>query len=378
MAVQPRAGARRLGLGQHLALAGAVVVAAACGPTVPSPSRSVNDTEPTASSPAPAGSAEPSASALVEPPPPASFDPAGLHVLSTVGAGGLVGVWSSPVGRPDRAVALVAPEPEAVAGYGDVHRIDDETAVVVRTDAAGRAALRIVRAGQPPVEILTRVVEGSTAVAPAAGIAVAARETLAQDDGVWAVRLDGTEQVRVLPAESDGALLDRSATAIAFDGGPFASSRCPLPAHVAIGRATLAVAPGLPIGFDRAHRLIALADCASGTPSRLATDGSRASEPLAPEGIGYRAIVTPDGRFLAAVSGETIPGIVLIRDLESGAETRLPLAPGGWDPTTDTTERYVVLRRDDGQGERFAVTYAIVDLVEGWVGYVPVDTLPPG
>jgi hypothetical protein len=379
MAVQPRAGARRLGLGKHLAIAAALVLAAACGPAVPSPSPSVDGTEPAASSPsASAESPEASASGLAEPPPPDTFDPGDVPVFAYVAANGTIGVWRGPVGRPDLATPLVPPIPETDGGaWGTAIPLDARRAVSIFTSRRGEAHVRVIGDG-PPFVAMVDAVDGTLAVAPGAGLVAAARRAPGgDDDGVWTrgTDEDAADAARVL-APATG--LDRARTAISADGTSVASTTCDGEAAVRFARGEeIRLAAGEVLGFDPDGRLVAHDDCAGGTIRRWASDAAR-GEPLTPAGAGLRAIVTPDGRTLAVVGGETLAGQLLVRDLATGQEVRFPLAAGGWDPTTDTTDRYVVLRRDDGQGARFAVTYAIVDLVEGWVGYVPVDTLPPG
>jgi len=317
---------------------------------------------------------------LAEPLPPASFDPASVPAFSYVTEDGRSGVWVGAIGRPDLATALVGTIPEAQGGYDGAVRFADGSVVVRFTPNDRPAQLVLLRPGAEPRVLLERV--GSALAAdPEAGTLVIPRLAAQDaDDGVWQVWLDGREPRRVLPPVGAPELAARTTVALgpeAADGRGIAAAACDGDAQVAWpgGRARR-LGVGIPLGFDRGGTLIAHADCANGAPVRVRM-GAQQPEPLAPAESGYQAIVTPDRQLLAFVNETAIPGAMVVLDLESGARRQVPLAAGGWEFAPETSARYLVLRRNDGDPATYRFTYAVHDVREDWTGYFVVDTFPP-
>jgi len=351
-----------------LLLAGSI---AGCGSTAPSTPQA-----PTASPAAPRLALKATGKAG-EPLPPAHFDPAALPAFYYFTEDGRVGVWSGPIGRPDLATPLVVPISESDGAYGTATRFPDGSVIVPfesRLDDSSK--LLLLRPGEDPRMLLDRV--GATVGgASEAGSLVVWRRTRFDDDGVWQVWLDGRDPAIVLPAVLRPAEAMRFGLALSPDGTSVAAAACNGPMQVRWpGQEPARIQLGIPLGFTRGGDLIAYGDCARFRIVRFKPGDSTGADLVPPES-GYQAIVTPDGRHLAARHPVAFPGTLAVIDLESGERRTSVLSEGGWDFTPDTTDRFVVMRRDDGAGQAYRFTWAVHDLLEGWTGYFVVDTYPP-
>jgi hypothetical protein len=361
---------RRATGGRTAAVAGLLLAAslAGCGSTAPSPAPS--SAPPTA----PHLALEPTGKAD-EPLPPTQFDPRSLPAFSYFTEDGQAGVWSGPIGRPDLATPLVDPIPADAGGYDAAVRFPDGSVVVIFS-SGDDTQLLLLRPDADPRLLLDRV-GGLTGAAPELGSLVVARTTGLDDGGIWQVWLDGREAVQVLPPVKRPELAMREGLALGPDGVAAAAAACngQLQGRWP-GQEPTRLPLGIPVGFDRAGNLIAHRDCGRGALVQIRRGASDAEE-LVPSESGYQAIVTPGRGVLAVANPSGLSGKLLLIDLPSGVQHTVPLAGGGWDFTSDTTDRYVVLRRDDGGGAVYRFTWAVHDLVEGWTGYFVVDTYPP-
>jgi hypothetical protein len=351
--------------------AGGLVLAvwlAACGSTPPS------TPPPTATAQVPRVTLK-ATGKIDEPLPPAHFDPASLPVFSYFTENGLVGVWSGPIGRPDLATPLVDPISESDGGYGAATRLPDGS-IVIPSASRDESRLLLVQQGGEP-RVLMEDTYGQLGVAPQVGALAIARSANTQDDGVWQVWLDGRAPVRVLPPIGPPELAGREGVALGGDGKSVAAAACDRPMQVRWpGNEPARIELGIPLGFARGGDLIAYRDCARFRIIRV-KPGESTGQDLVPAESGYQAIVTPGRAVIAAVHPVAFPRTLAVIDLESGERRTSVLSEGGWDFTSDTTDRFVVMRRDDGGREVYRWTWAVHDLLEGWTGYFVVDTYPP-
>lgn len=312
-----------------------------------------------------------------EPLPPAHFDPASVPAFSYFTKDGRVGVWSGPIGRPDLATPLVDPISEADAAYGTATRFPDGSVVVpFESPRATGHRLLLLRPGTEEQVLVDRAV-GVVGAAPELGSLVVTRTAGPADDGAWQVWLDGREPVQVLPPLQRPELAGREGLALSLDGKSVAAAACNEPMQVRWpGQEPARIRLGIPLGFARGGDLIAYGDCARSRIVRV-KPGEATGADLVPPETSYQAIVTPDGRHLAVHHPVAYPRTLAVIDLESGEPRTSVLADGGWDFTSDTTDRFVVMRRDDSAGQVFRFTWAVHDLLEGWTGYFVVDTYPP-
>lgn len=309
-----------------------------------------------------------------EPLPPVHFDPASLPAFYYFTGDGRVGVWSGPIGRPDLAVPLVDPIPEAAGSYGTATRFPASSVVVPFASVADSKVL-LLRAGADPLELLDRAGRAFGA-APDAGSFVVARTAGLDDDGIWQVWLDGRAPVQVLPPIGPRELAGREGVALGADGSRVAAAACFGDMQVRWpGNDPSRLPFGIPIGFDKSGNLLAHRDCGRSGVLRIRA-GTDIGEPLVGE-ASDQAIVTPARAVLAVTHPSELPGKLVLVELESGQQRTVPVAKGGWDFTSDTTDRYLVLRRDDAGFEGvYRFTWAVHDLLEGWTGYFVVDTFP--
>lgn len=351
-----------------LLLAGSI---AGCGSTAPSTPQA-----PTASPAAPRVALKATGNAG-EPLPPAHFDPAALPAFHYFTEDGQVGVWSGPIGRPDLATPLVDPISESDGAYGAATRFPDgSVGVPFESRLADDSKLLLLRPQVEPRALLDRILS-TVGAAPEAGSLVVARSTQFDDDGVWQVWLDGRDPVLVLPALRRPAEAMRFGLALGTDGSAVAAAACNAAMQVRWpGQEPERISLGIPLGFTPDGDLIAYGDCARFRIVRVKPGESTGTD-LVPQETRYQAIVTPDGRHLAAHHPVAFPGTLAVIDLESGERRTSVLSEGGWDFTSDTTDRFVVMRRDDGAGQAYRFTWAVHDLLEGWTGYFVVDTYPP-
>jgi hypothetical protein len=308
-----------------------------------------------------------------EPLPPRHFDPASVPAFYYFTGDGRVGVWSGPLGRPDVATALVDPVSEADAGYGTATRFPDGSVVV--PFIGEESQLLVLRAGADPRVLVDRVA-GATAAAPDDLSLVVARARDGEDDGVWLLGLDGSGPIRVLPPVRGLEPAGRLGVALSGDQS-VAAAACNGRMQVAwVGAERDRVPLGIPVGFAADGDLIAFGDCARTRILRVPKGGAT-GEDLVPPEAGYQAVVTPDRRHLAIANPVSFPGTLVVFDLEAGERRTFVLADGGWDFMTDnTTDRFVVMRRDDGGGAAYRWTWGVHDLLEGWTGYFVVDSFP--
>jgi hypothetical protein len=355
---------------------------AACGSVAPSapPSPRASSAPPPAGTSAPPPTAPtPTRSLTLKdtgntglPLPPSQFDPATVPAFYYFTGDGRVGVWSGPLGRPDLAMPLVDPIPEADGSYGTATRFPDGS-VVVPFASGDASTVLLLRAGDEPRVIVDRAGR-AVGAAPGDGSFVVARTTGIDDDGIWKVWLDDREPVRVLPPVSRPELAGREGLVLSADGLSVAAAACPGQMQIRwAGQDAARVDFGNPVGFDQGGGLIAYGDCGR---SRIFRTTGEFTDDVFPMDSTYQAHVTPDGRHLL-FQLEATPGILGEVDLVTSQRGSSLLMGAGWDFVQETTDRYVVLRRDDGAGEVYRWTWAVHDLLEGWTGYFVVDTYPP-
>jgi hypothetical protein len=191
------------------------------------------------------------------------------------------------------------------------------------------------------------------------------------DRGIWRVPLDGSEPHRVIRGRADR---ENSWLVTSWDGrsvatAVFAASGldpAPMPPMLVRfgGGAVRRLQPyAVPLGFDARGRLILFRGRVRAYDPH---DGSLT--PLTPR--GRSAVVTPRGRWVVVqpwdVGGHERLQTIRIRD---GARRAWDLAPGGWQVIEGlTTDRYVVIQ--DVSSDLTWTKLGIIDLSEGWIGYL--------
>jgi hypothetical protein len=308
--------------------------------------------------------------------PPAHFDPASLPAFAYFTEAGLAGIWSGPIGRPDLAEPLVEPVPETQGSWSPAVRLPDGTVVSLFSHGDTAELVAIGATGEPSV-LLDRA-GASFGVAPEVGSIAVARRAGNGDGGVWQAWLDGRDPAQVLPALPPEELAGRDAVALGADGQAVAAAACDGAMQIRWpGGDPERLDLGWPIGFAADAALIAFRDCGRAGIVRLEQGADPADVPLPGQGP-YSALLTPDRRRLAVlVQSETGPSRLVVRVFDGGEQAVVTLGRGGWDFTTDSTDRYLVLRRSDGDVGEFRFTWAVHDLLERWTGYFVVDDFPP-
>lgn len=314
---------------------------------------------PSAPPEAPAAS---SAGAL--PPPPAWFDPGTIAYLGSRGGvpGSLGRLWYGRLDGTDL-------RPVPVEGHGIGIVVGDGGIVVNAPGPAGSPGngLVLVRSDGSATDLLDD--QSGYFVANAGGDVVYAFRADGRTDssvsGLWRVPLDGSRPTRVLPAAPGASHVAVSADERSFAmGWKIGDEPEPITARFDMGRPRRPV-EGLPQGFDAAGRLIFQS-------SRHDPDTGRTRRI---EGMGrsISQIVNPDGRSLVAV----VDTDLLALDLVTGRRRSWALGPGDWFVTELSTDRYAVAARflDDPDAEIIDV-FAVVDLYEGWLGFVPFHVPP--
>jgi len=312
-------------------------------------------------SPSPSTSLDPSAGAALDlPAPPPDFDPSSIR-------------W---IGQPDESSdqAWVG----AIDGSGLLPLTTLSADALLAADGSVVGLVR--RKGDPlqrdrlvrevpggPSTTLVSDASGALALAEDGSAAYVARlggdVNHAVDRGYWRVPLDGSRPRRVLPPSD----LTRTIGVVSPSGRSVATSypsdiggRRPQ-ARFSMGRPR--IVPGMiPLGFDERERLIGLRDriVRYGPWTRTLTpvlDEPDASGDVLPGGA-WLLVTFPDAEILSP------PALI---DLGTGARIDLNLVDGRWRKSPFSTDRYAVLEGRPGG----RLTYAIVDLEEQWVGYVP-------
>jgi hypothetical protein len=204
----------------------------------------------------------------------------------------------------------------------------------------------------------------------------------AVDDGVWIVPTSGADPYRLSegtgqPSCNAQLFGDRTRSGVAANEAFAASGVCVAGDGDAFSLAiellerkaqTDAVVDvdARPLGFDRSGRLVAQSD-----QGFVAIAPSSGSPSQVPGDAGGQARVTRGGRWLVTFSGGEE---VVAYDLANGGEARWEL-PGGstFDLTGFGDETHVVLESfvHLPGGELDPGWHAVVDLAEGWIGYLP-------
>jgi hypothetical protein len=190
------------------------------------------------------------------------------------------------------------------------------------------------------------------------------------DRGVWRVPLDGSSPHQVIPGrgERENSWLVTSwdgrsvATAIFAASGLDPGPTPPMLVRFDGGPIRRIQPYAVPLGFDARGRLILFRGRVRAYDPR---DGSLT--PLGPR--GRDAVVTPRGRWIIVEpSGDDRPRMQTIR-VRDGVRRTWELAPGGWSVVEGlTTDRYIVLQDVASQDTWSRI--GIVDLDEGWIGYL--------
>lgn len=194
--------------------------------------------------------------------------------------------------------------------------------------------------------------------------------------GLWRLPLDGRQPKRVLRVgDQEDIVMSADGRSIAvgqkgdpagsfltarFDGGPQQD-----------------LGSGYPIGFDPQGRLffggftrIVRYDPVSGKKS-----------PLDLSGLGHidDLRITPSTRYLVIQHGPDDHSRVQVRDLAEGDRRDFDLGSGGF-YLVSLDDRYVVLQhRSDADDAPWTDGVAIIDLLEGWIGFLPwKGTVPMG
>jgi hypothetical protein len=306
-------------------------------------------------------SAIPRPSALPDlPAPPPWFDPATIaYVGSASGSPGSgTDLWTGRLGDPDITPVLVAGHAEGrlVAGQRLLVSVPGRTdftrdLVLVESDGTART-------------VASDVSTEADWLVDAAGdsvYAVRRRGGGREISGLWRFELAGGDPVRVMPPSATG-----SVNVISPDERSFASGDTPgdtlrpIAVRFDLGRIEQPVR-GVPLGFDASGRLLF-------SEGRYDPRTGR-TERIRQLGPGTDRLLTRDGHtWLAVVDGE-----VRALDLVDGsfAAWALP-GDGDWELTPLGDDRRVVLGRYvTTEGGRILDVYAVVDLWDGWIGFVP-------
>lgn len=293
--------------------------------------------------------------------PPDWFDPGTVAYLGTsYGLTDTSGeLWIGRLGDADlRPVGIPAHHSGWLAGDGNI-------VVTVSSGSQRRGLQLVLLAPDGTSTTLLDDVVGDIVVGAGGDVVYALRAASrgAQAvSGAWRVPLDGSEVARVLPP---GACGDR--LAVSHDERSFAygcvgrDSPGRITARFDLGPVVRPLR-GAPLGFDAAGRLVlgkSRYDPTTGRLERLKGIGQDASESMPPGGRTLLSISLDGGRLMAL-------------DLVDGSTRDWDLVPGDWGVTGLSSDRYAVLARfsDDVTSLRVD-TYAVVDLWEGWLGYVP-------
>jgi len=293
------------------------------------------------------------------PPPPDWFDPGTIAYLGTrFGVTDQSGdLW---MGRLGDARLMPIDVPDHRNGW----LVGDGGVVVTAGGGSGPASSRLLLVRQDgQVSELVDDIVGAIAVGSGGSVVYALRADPTGDgrvSGAWRVPLDGSSIRRILPpARGGGSVVvspDERSYARGWDPG---DEPVAIEARFDLGRPVRPV-KGEPLGFDAAGRLVFGAgryDPRTGRVERLKWVGEHASE-----------FMPPGGRTLLSLDGDSL----LALDLVDGRERRWDLAPGDWFITGLTTERHAVIARLSADVMSEAVeVFAVVDLREGWLGYVP-------
>lgn len=320
----------------------------------------VHAADPSAS-PQPSATADPLAGL---PAPPAWFDPA---VIPFVGyAAGWYEVStedSAYAGRLGSAPARVPIENTAVirtAGDGLLvitHGGDNTTAYRLSTVAPDGAVMEVADDLWHPLFALDA--DGDTAYA--ARITPGDRAT---STGLWRIPLDGSPPERVLPPSPIDEIFvspDERSVAVTWLEGDEGPSYTWLGTDGRRPARLTATA----IGFDASSRLVAWQR--NRLVLRHPRSGSVRSLPRLPP---VRVQVTPDGRWLAWVHRRRVEAL----DLVDGDRRSWDLRGDQWFLTELGGSRYAVaVGRSSKRLELWEHDlFAVVDLHEGWLGYVPI------
>ncbi|MFN8619891.1 MAG: hypothetical protein U0869_24145 [Chloroflexota bacterium] len=206
-------------------------------------------------------------------------------------------------------------------------------------------------------------------------------EAPGKDLGVWRVAIDGSGEEKVLPGTNANpwdwlaGSADGRSVATAMDIPPDINGGGPTPPVVARfdGGPVREIRPFMtPLGFDLRGRLI------------VSRGGAiQAWDPRAGRLINLRlgtnrAVVTPHGRWVTAQPTEPwgIHGRRLIHGIRvrDGLRRTWSLPRGLWEVNaTLTTDHFVVV-----QNVNEPTKLAVIDLVEGWIGFLRFDPRPAG
>ena len=298
-------------------------------------------------------------------PPPDTFDPASIRYIGS-GAGLAESSTSEDdlwVGRLGGAALVQVPVAGAFAG----RTLADGGLLVAAVDGDGRYRLVVVGPDGSETPLVDDLV-GLAFTTDVDGRAVyAARADDAAPLGVWRYTLDGSAPDRVLPPMPDVLTV-----AVAPDGLGFAQEHRPrdegtYPVMVrSPGSRVRSVDVGRLMGFDAAGRLVGTGGEGLGRYD-LRTD--RWKVIAGTDGLSINAIrVMPAGRTLVAIDEPN--GEIRVLDLVNGGIRTLELVGEGWLMSPVGDDRHAVLQHVV-DGTLTVDWYAVVDVIDGWVGYVP-------
>lgn len=294
------------------------------------------------------------------PPPPASFDACSIRY-----AGPEWGIFGDAPSDPTWTACLDGSEAELTFPDGVDGVLPTPDGRLVWQDGS------ILRVGWPGREerVLLEYASGPLTLSADGATAYSARSVPSgdpdsrRDIGWWRVPLDGTPPTRVLPpfemtpmvgVVGPGERAFARGQGAGFDTCCDRATRARFPRGV-----TRVIETGRPLGIDIRGVLY----IRRGVVTRYHPwDGSYHPMRLTPE---QDVSVLPGGdRLLIDVRGGD-EGEYRLKDLRTGRSRRLPLAAGYWTYTDLSTTRYLVLQ-DYADGR-----WAILDLEEGWLGYLP-------
>jgi hypothetical protein len=301
-------------------------------------------------------------------PPPDTFDPRSIEYIGS-GSGlaesssSIDDLWTGRLGGADMVQVTV---PGAIAG----RELADGALLVAAVDPGGVYRLVALGPDGTQASLVDDLVDLAFTTDVDGRAVYAARGGDRANLGVWRYDLDGSAPARVLPP-MPGALT----VATAPDGLGVAQERRPrdegtYPVMVRTsGRPVRSIQIGRLIGFDAAGRVVGSRGDGLG---RYDLRTNRWKDIAGTDGLSNNDVrLLPAGRTLVAIEEES--GGIRVIDLVNGGIRRLELIGAGWLMTPLGDDRHAVLQHVM-DGTLTVDWYAVVDVVDGWVGYVPFQS----
>lgn len=310
--------------------------------------------------------------------PPAGFDPASITWAGDVRTGSTLFSWDHAdlwLGQIDGGMARRIVE----GRVGSVEMLAEGRILYSRSPDAtgadfGLPTLYLYDQATNTTTAITEL-ESRYAVAAVGGVIFVNRTVgTTGPAGLWKVPFDGGEGQLVI-APPDAPSLFQYGPVSSNDGLRVARTACAVEARRAMTQVLVEgrlfrLPPAVPVGFDWIGQLISFAGCER---SELhAVDPATGVRTMLLGPNVDEAVVKSGGRRLAATQLFFPPSRmdVVWLDLEAGDTRRWTLASSAWQLTTLGGDRYIVLEGSPTEVPGGGLWFAIIDPIEGWLGYV--------